>query len=380
MKYLMAGFLLACVALGSCTKNYDYDFSTQDGVNRYPIDWQASADSSTSFLINNYWNSNPGYFNKSNVDAAFNYWPQAHGLDVLLDAYSRTQDNKYKSYFDKWYTGVQQKNGNTFLNYFYDDMGWNALAILRAYDATSDDKFKTAANVIWTDIKTGWNANEGGGIAWNKGKLAYKNTPANGPACILAARLYERFKNPDDLDWAKKIYNWVKDSLYDANTGFVNDGINSNGDGQRDTWAFTYNQGLMIGAAVELYNITKDPAYLNDAENIADNTLSSSSLTTSDRLLHDEGEGDGGLFKGVFVRYFTQLILCPDLEESVKKRYIAFLKLNAETLWYQGTNKQLGLFGSYWKKMPGNSSDLTTEESGCMLMEAAALLSKKNLL
>lgn len=372
-------FLLMWLSVSSCAKVYHYDFSTADGIVRYPIDWKAAADSSTGFLINNFWNSSPGYFNQSNLDAGFGYWPQAHGLDVLIDAYTRTGDKKYAAYFDQWYTGVKQKNGNTFIGHFYDDMGWNALAMLRAFDTTGDTRFKDAVTTLWTDIKTGWNASEGGGICWNKSQTSYKNTPSNGPACILAARLYLDFKNEDDLNWAIKIYNWWRDSLYDPSTGFVYDGINSHNDGKRDAWAFTYNQGLMIGAALALYSATRNPGYLNDAETVADNTLSSSALTTTDRLLKDEGGGDGGLFKGIFIRYFTQLIVNPDLEDATRKRYVAFLKLNAETLWYAGTNKTQGLFGTYWLTPPGASTDLTTEESGCMLMEAAALLDKKGL-
>ncbi len=372
---VLAGFSFLLV---HCTKDYYYDFSTGN-MNTYPINWSKAADSSTNFLINNFWNSSPGYFNESNVSDDFHYWPQAHALDVLIDAYLRTKDKKYLAYFDNWYTGVHQKNGNTFINYFYDDMGWNALAMLRAYTVTQDTKFKDAVDLLWKDIKTGWNDKEGGGICWNKGQTAYKNTPSNGPACILAARLYQQTNDQDDLDWALKIYKWWTDSLYNPVTGFVYDGINSKGDGKRDDWAFTYNQGLMIGASLELYNITKDRVYLNTALTVANNTLNSSALTTADRLLKDEGGGDGGLFKGVFIRYFTQLILCPDLEESTRKRYVSFLKLNAETLWYLGTNKELGLYGTYWKTPPETSTDLTTEISGCTLIEAAALLNNEKL-
>src|SRR5690606_5782011 len=129
------------------------------------------------------------------------------------------------------------------------------------------------------DIQTGWNNTMGGGIAWRKSQLYYKNTPANAPAAILAARLYKENNREEDLDWAKKIYQYVKDSLYNSSTGWVYDGINSNNDGVRNTtWKFTYNQGTFIGAALELFNITNNSAYLNDAIKAADFTLSDNVL------------------------------------------------------------------------------------------------------
>ncbi|MHA4809645.1 glycoside hydrolase family 76 protein [Flavitalea flava] len=380
-RYLIP-FVLVCLAcICSCTKKYDYNFNTGDGTIKYGINWQAAADSSTDFLVKNYWNSAAGYFYKdNNGDNTFNYWPQAHALDVMLDADNRTGQKKYTDNYNKWYDGVKTKNGGSFLNHFYDDMEWNALAMLRAFDLTNDQKFKGAAADLWTDIKGGWNTVQDGGISWNKSETGYKNTPANAPACILAARLYTRFNNADDLDWSKKIYSWLKTHLYNEGSGFVNDGMNKNGDGKIDEWALTYNQGVFIGSALELYQITKDPVYLNDAIKTADNTLSSSSFTTGDRLLKDEGNGDGGLFKGIFIRYFTQLLLSKDLPQDVRTRYLNYFKLNAETLWYKGTNKSAGLFGTYWGTLPGNTADLTTEESGCMLIEAAALLNKNKQL
>ncbi|MES1249896.1 MAG: glycoside hydrolase family 76 protein, partial [Chitinophaga rupis] len=208
----MAGLL----GMGACKKNYDYNFSTSDGVVKYAINWQAAADSSTDFLVKNYWNSAAGYFYKDNSgDNTFNYWPQAHALDVMLDADVRNGTKKYATQYDQWFTGVPAKNGGSFLNHYYDDMEWNALALLRAFDVTSDTKFKDAAGAVWTDIKGGWNTVQDGGIAWNKSETGYKNTPANAPACILAARLYTRFNNADDLNWAKNIYSWLKGHLYD---------------------------------------------------------------------------------------------------------------------------------------------------------------------
>lgn len=375
--------LVASIALSGCKKDYD------DGVIRPPVvqpgkavvDWPKAADSSTRALMVHFWNPE-GYFNERNNNTNFHYWPNGHGLDVIVDAYLRTNDFVYKNYMDSWYNGVRQKNGNGFINEFYDDMDWNALAMLRAYEATNDQKFKDAVDVLWTDIKTGWNTTMGGGIAWRKSMPWYKNTPANGPAAILAARLYKKFNNPDDLVWSKKIYTWLKDSLYNPGTGWVYDGMNSDKDGKRQTtWKFTYNQGVFIGAAVELYKITNEMGYLNDALNAANFTLSDNTLTNfNDNLLRDEGGGDGGLFKGVFVRYFTELIQAPGMLSSNKTKYVNYLKHNAETLWNVGTDKSYLLYGSYWKNKPGATTDLTIQLSGAMLMEAMAVLKEQGLL
>ncbi len=67
----------------------------------------------------------------------------------------------------------------------------------------------------------------GGGIWWRKDNSS-KNTPSNMPAAILAARLYKKFSNPGDLQWAKDIYHWQKSVLYDASSGWVYDNIDKN--------------------------------------------------------------------------------------------------------------------------------------------------------
>lgn len=339
------------------------------------IDWYAAADSSTTALVNSFWNAGGKYFNyDSNGNETFHYWPQAHALDVLVDASLRTGDAKYKTYFDQWFEGVKVKNGNTFRNDFYDDMEWNALAILRAYQVTKDQKYKEAALQIWEYIKVGWNTNAGGGITWVKGKEYSKNACSNGPACILAARLFQEFGNEADKEWALKIYNWEKSTLFNSKNGMVYDNINSNtGEIQKD-WIFTYNEGTFIGSAVELYKILGEKSYLNDAVLAADYTIST---LVNNSILKDEGSGDGGLFKGIFIRYFVELIQQDRLDVAAKRRYMQFLNVNAEALWTRGTNKSSVLFGIYWGTAPGASTGLTEQLSGCMLIEAAALLNNK---
>jgi predicted alpha-1,6-mannanase (GH76 family) len=381
-SYFFSALVFSLLLLAGCKKDYD------DGTNNPPpapgqaaIDWDKAADSSTNALIEHFWYIPASYFTEKNNNTNFHYWPQAHGLDVLVDAYNRTGDAAYKALMDAWFEGVPVKNGGSFINEFYDDMEWNALAMLRAFEATGDEKYKDAVETVWADIKTGWNTTMGGGIAWRKAMPYYKNTPANAPAAILAARLYKKFNKADDLEWSKKIYTWLRQNLFNQSTGWVYDGMNSNNDGQTNTtWKFTYNQGTFIGAGVELYTITNDQGYLNDALKAANFALTDNGITNfEDNLLRDEGGGDGGLFKGVFVRYLTQLILAPGMVSTDRERYASFLKHNAETLWNKGTDKSYLLYGSYWKTPPGSTTDLTIQLSGTTLIEAAALLKERDL-
>lgn len=370
--------VVTCI-FSSCLKEKKDDGTTDPpgGGNTPVYDWYEIADSAQSSL-NYFWSASGKFYLASNTSADWaQYWPNAHALDVLVDAYLRNPSPSLKTRMDDFVNGVKAKNGNTWLNYYYDDMEWMALACLRAYQATNDVQYKNITDILWTDIKNGWSDDLGGGIWWRKDNSS-KNTPSNMPAAILAARLYRAFNNADDLDWAKKIYDWQKATLYESGTGWVYDNIEKNGT-KNTVWKFTYNQGTFLGAALELFKITNNTGYHADAVAATDFAVSSGQLV-SNGILKDEGGGDGGLFKGVFIRYFTSLIIEGNLSTDKKNNYIAFLKKNAESLWSKGTNKALILFGSAWDKAPGNSNDLTIQLSGIMLLEAMAELKKLNLL
>ncbi len=337
--------------------------------------WPLIADSAQRSL-NYFFNAAGNYYQTSVTNGAWvNYWPTAHTLDVLVDAYLRSPSAGVKAQMDNLLVGMKAKNGNTWLNFYYDDMEWMALACLRAFKATNDTKYKDIVDELWIDIKKGWSSDLGGGIWWRKDNPS-KNAPSNLPAAILAARLYREFNKPEDLQWAQNIYNWQKTTLYDPVSGWVYDNIDKNGN-KNTSWKFTYNQGTWCGAAMELYKITNNSLYLDDAVKAIDFALSPQLSTNG--ILKDEGGGDGGLFKGVFVRYFTRLIVDAGLPSAKKQAYISYLKNNAETLWSKGTNKQFPLFGNAWDKPPGNTIDFTVQLSGIMLMEAAAELKKLNL-
>ena len=307
------------------------------------------------------------YFPKSETDR-YMYWWLAHALDVLVDGYERTGDKSYLEQADILIKGIIAGNGGTLLNNWYDDMEWLALSMLRLWDITKDESLKKRIDFLWTDIKTAWNDNCGGGMAWRKNQLDYKNTPANAPAAILALRLYQHFENPDDLEWGKRIFHWNRDNLMDHETFYVYDGMNREGDMKIDLdWDFSYCQGTMIGAAVELYRIEGNAADLALAENIAKATMTRVAAPNRG-IMPYEGKDDCGLFRGIFFRYLSELS-----ETSEDDQFATFIKQNANAIAEQGISA-LGLVGGKWFIAPksGETVDLAQHLSGIMVLEMAA--------
>ncbi len=380
MPFCLTAAFIVCA---SCLQNDNQIVNTGNGAttSKTSYNWNTIADSSTSALNSNFWNLN-GYYNNEFPSAGnFNYWPQAHALEVLVDAFLRTTNNAYLDFMNNWFVGVPKKNGNTFSGYYYDDMEWIALALERAHTATGDQKWMDATVSLWSDIITGWNTNLGGGIAWNKGQLSYKNTPANAPAAILSARLYKKTNNAVYLTWAKQIYDWEKNNLVDGTTGLVWDGINRLDNGQIDkSWKFAYNQGVFIGAALELYSVTGLPQYLSDAIKTADNFIADPDMSPNS-IMRPGDTGDGGLFNGIGARYLALLASNKDVAESTRQKYVSFLTINATLLWTKGTDKTNVSFSPDFSKTPlsGNPIYLNPNLSGFILFEQMASLKKQGL-
>jgi len=338
------------------------------------IDWSVRAETAQEEMKYNFWNNRLNIMNQyvpceGNCNDPFFYWWHAHVVDVLVDGYERTKHPCYIERIDLVLDGVQKLNGHTLLNNFYDDMEWMALALLRVYDAVKKECYKEQVLVLWESIKTAWNDYMGGGMAWKKDQLDYKNTVANAPASILSSRLYQRFKRSDDFKWAYKIYHWNKEHLVNPKTGFVWDGINRLGDEKIDyDWKYTYCQGVFIGAAIELYRITGDSAYLSDAVHTAE-TAAKHFVDSETGMLLNEGEGDCALFKGIFVRYLYELFkLRPDLI-SIRDMLVH----NATILW-QYSRDERGLICRSWQGSVKPIAQLSAQLSGLMLLEKVALL------
>lgn len=369
----------SAIILAGCAKKDRYPGKPNTQPEPKPVvyDYAKGADSAQKALNTQFWSVNEKYYNQNNDGhTGFNYWWNAHALDVLVDGYNRTKDAAYTDKMDALLDGMYKKNGNKWTNNFYDDMEWMALACLRAYDATNDAKYKTLAESLWTSIKGGWTTVNGGGIMWEKNSPASKNACSNGPAIILAVRLYKLNNKPDDLDWAKKIYNWQRANLVEAARGIVWDGFGNFNEGM----VLTYNQGTWLGGALELYSITGDVQMRKDAIRNANYVMNDLTKFSPNSVLKGENTGDGGLFKGIFIRYFSQLIQLGNLDAYTQSQYLQYLKKNGESLLGKATLLPDFVFQPNWSAMPTtNKLDCSVQLSGIMLLEAIDELKRKGI-
>ena len=324
-------------------------------------------------LVEHFWNeSTKSVINNcpysEDKEEGLNYWWKAHAVDAMIDGYERTKDEIYAGRAESIIDNIISRNGSLY-NEFYDDMEWLALACLRLYDDTGNEKMKEYSINLWNDIKTAWWTDEIGGLAWKKDEgRKSRNSCSNGPGSILAARLYQRFRDESDLEWAIKIFEFEKKHLVDKETGMVYDGMEVKADGTLNInkkWLFTYNAGTYIGAAVELYRITEDDKYLAEAEKTAKSSMEQ--LTTIYGVTKNEGDGDGGMFKGILIRYLVQLY-----EVNKDKSISDYILANAKILEHSGVAPDIGLIGPDWNKIPQAPLDVTFQLSGVFLLEAAA--------
>jgi predicted alpha-1,6-mannanase (GH76 family) len=303
------------------------------------------------------------------------WWNSANAITVLVD-YSRTAKTKQyagavKNTFDK---ASKTYHVTNFVNDANDDEGWWALAWIDAYDMTKTPAYLTMAETIFADMTTQWDTKTcGGGIWWSKDlkNSAYKNAITNELFLSIAASLANRASDPTKkaqyLDWAHKEWRWFSASGMINSGNLVNDGLNAKVptacvNNQQTTW--TYNQGVILGALVELDRADHNPALLAKAQAIAEATMSH--LVTAAGVLEEPpGHGpDWPQFKGVFMRNLAQLNAA-----APKARYKAFAETNADSI-LRNDQDSGHRFGQLWQG-PFDSGDGTRQTSALDALIAA---------
>ena len=329
-------------------------FSAQQTVN-----WKGRAAQSAQVLANRF-DPGTGLWN----DAG--WWKSANALDSLIRYMFATGDWRYQDVVEASFSRIS-KGG--FLNNYYDDEGWWALTWLDAYRMAHDPRYLHAASLIFADMALSWDGKCGGGIWWSK-ERKYKNAIANELFLSVALGLQQatadRAASTEYRDWALKEWSWLSKSGMIAGNSLVNDGLDDlchNNGGQ--TWS--YNQGVILGALLELRNTTGNERLVEIANNIAGAAIHR--LADNAGVLHEPCEPncgkDGREFKGIFVKNLSELY-----SETLRAEYRNTLLLNAQSLWLHDRDSR-GRFGLNWS---GSSDvpDSSSQNVGVDLLNAAA--------
>jgi predicted alpha-1,6-mannanase (GH76 family) len=288
----------------------------------------ASHSRAAAAVLLGFYNQDSGLFNTTG------WWNSANAVTALADESRVTGDPAPRAVFPEVFANAPKKYPG-FLNNFYDDEGWWALAWIDVYEldphASGASRYLQTASAIFNDMTGGWDETCGGGIWWSKDRK-YKNAIANELFLSVAARLALQARGKQKkllLDWADREWRWFSQTGMINSDNLINDGLDkackNNG---KTTW--TYNQGVILGGLAALSKNQKHAGLIPIAHRIA--VAAIGHLTDSKGILHDSCEpdcgGDGVSFKGIFNRNLAQL-------EAVDADpvFLHFLETNAQSLW-----------------------------------------------
>lgn len=307
------------------------------------------------------------------------WWTSANQLETVIDYSRQTGDTKYFSEIDNTFV---KNSAQSFDKWgYYDDDGWFAMAWIKAYELTHQQKYLDMAKTIFQRMAGGWDSKCGGGIYWASAKagdvgLKNKNAIPNELFLQVAARLH--LLTPGDtgagsfLDWAKREWAWFKASgMINADKQIV-DGLNNLTDCKATGPIFTYNQGVLVGALVDLAAGANDATALDEANAIAKATIKK--MADANGILKEAPCG-GDIctqFKGVFMRNLAYLHQKHPLPE-----YQAYMRKQSDQLWNSNRNA-MSQFGYEWH-LPFDKTTASRQSSALDALVAAVSSSQMNL-
>jgi predicted alpha-1,6-mannanase (GH76 family) len=325
----------------------------------------ARADRALADFLLGFWNGGSQYLDAAEPtnNQATGYWTYAQAFDAVLDGVERTGGRHFAGLIRSLSLG---QNARSWSSDFYDDENWMALTLMRAFDLTQERIYLDRAVTLYQDITNAWDSTSArpGGIWWDRAH-SQKATASNAGPVIAGVRLASRTGDMTHLAFARRVYDHWRATMVDPTTYQVFDHVNP--DGAIVRWRFTYNEGLMIGAARELYLATGEARFLSDAHAIAaamvrDQTRS----TTAGTVLFDGTNtgctGDCAQFKGIGYRYLAALLRM----DPSHSEYRPVLQGSAEALWTLARNGTTGLFSIDWAG-PTMTAAITGQQSSAAM-------------
>ncbi|WP_258804775.1 glycoside hydrolase family 76 protein [Pseudarthrobacter sp. NS4] len=357
------------------------------------------------------------------LQVPWHYWWQAHYVDCLVDTGRRQRGGQEPAteattaarfsgplfrpqkpgagrLASRLLTGIRLRNAGTYVNNYYDDMAWLALATLRldalALETGQPGRRRNAAvrKTLALQFDAASTDHMGGGVFWSR-KRDFKNTPATAPVALFYARSGQQAK-------AQALVDWLDRTLFDPAQGLYLDGVrlNAAGEVQVDRAVYTYNQGPVLGALLELggdANLARVAEVVDGVNRLltvpalARRAHGGNAGTASGgTVLRCDGTGDGGLFTGILCRYLALTAADPRLPEGTRTTAARLVTDTAQAFWAgrrvldagEAPENQRGksIFShnaghpAQETYPPGTAVELSTQLQAWMTLEAAAVM------
>jgi predicted alpha-1,6-mannanase (GH76 family) len=305
------------------------------------------ARSSVEFLNKKWYDKSIGQWNNQGNSR---WWQSAIALAMIGDF--AALDPTYKAaaidIFALSFAKAARGGGKDhFFGNYYDDMGWWALAWTQAYDVTGNTTYLTAAEVIFDQMLAGLNTTCGdGGIWWSTARNSL-SAIANELYLATAATLANR-ATPEKRDYYKSHaishWNWFRSQPWISQDYIVCDSLNTKtckNQGPK-CGSFTYAQGVILRALVELQVLQPNEQLLELASKIANATIT---MKVKNGILHETHMTPIlAAFKGPFARNLMLL-----LQVRPEKSLVDFFRLNSESIWDKDRNATNGQLGPAWE-------------------------------
>jgi len=299
------------------------------------------------------------------------YWTYAQILDAVLDGVERTGGKHFAGLIRALYEGQSARG---FSSDHYDEEAWLTLALMRAYDLTSDARYLTTAETIYKDVMTRWDTTccgtHLGGIWGDKNKTS-KTTAANAGPALAGVRLAKRTGNSAYLDFAKKVYAFWWSDMVDQATFAIYDHLNT--DGSPAAGTLTSNHGLMMAVALELNTVTGEAHYLTEANGFGAYLSAHGTKTSSAGPLLDDGSpctGDCTASKGIGYRYLAELYR----HDPTRAAFRHVLVSGATAVWTLARDPGTDFFSAVWAGPAPTSGGIEAQGSATMALNLYAML------
>ncbi|WP_372515872.1 RICIN domain-containing protein [Streptantibioticus silvisoli] len=263
-------------------------------------------------------------------------WIAALDIEVAQDVYLRTHAPADRQRVSDLVNTFLTDDGTTWTSWdgWNDDIAWMITATISGYQDTGDANWLNVATDQWNQTyNRGWTGDGGGGI-WENDTDYSKCALSNDPMISTGVELYEITGDGSYLTKAEQIYDWMRGHVVNTSTGVVNECVAfPNGKSGTTTLQASdnaYNAGSWIEAADNLYRVTGNSEYHDDAQRTADHFLNDVPIVANNQTRGSSYQY--WLFKGIS-DFCTDADLCG--------RYDAWMRSNAAQAWNERNSADL---------------------------------------